>query len=98
MVGWEGGLPIVRHPSIDQFDIVVIIVVLPLQRGGHDGYLHRCVPCPIICVITKSSGRGAAINLGGRNVAGIVGDIGSRSDGGGEDVDVNAQGRTHGRL
>ena len=44
---------------------------------------------PVVCVIVKSSRRGAAVNIGGRIVTGIVGDVGSHSDGGGGDVDVD---------
>jgi hypothetical protein len=52
--------------------------------------LHQCVPCPpVVCVVAKSSGRGAAVDVGGRIVTGIVGNVGSRSDGGGGDVNTD---------
>ncbi len=61
--------------------------------------MHQRVPCPpVVCVIVKSSGRGAAVDVDGRIVTGIVGDVGSRSDGGGGDVDVDARERTRVRL
>jgi hypothetical protein len=38
--------------------------------------LHQRVPCPpVVCVIVKSSGRGAAVDVDGRIVTGIVGDV-----------------------
>ena len=40
--------------------------------------------------IIKSSGRGAAVDVDGRIVTGIVGNVGSHSDSGGGDVDVDA--------
>ena len=49
--------------------------------------MHQCVPCPpVVGVIVKSSGRGAAVNIDGRIVMGIVGDVGSHSDCSGGDV------------
>ena len=46
----------------------------------------------------SSAWRGAAVNVDGRIVIGIVGDIGSHSDGGGSDVYADAQGRMSVRL
>mgnify|MGYP000980829142 CR=1 FL=1 len=38
--------------------------------------MHQRVPCPpVVCVIVKSSGRGAAVDVDGRIVTGIVGDV-----------------------
>ena len=38
--------------------------------------MHQRVPCPpVVCVIVKSSGRGAAVDVDGRIVTGIVGDF-----------------------
>ncbi len=48
------------------------------------------VPRPLVCIPARIHRRGAAINIGGKIVAGIVGDVGSRSDGGGGDIDVDA--------
>ncbi len=57
--------------------------------------MHQRVHCPpVIYDITKSSGRGAAVDVDGMIVTGIVGNVGSRSDGGGGDVDTDARGRT----
>ncbi len=56
------------------------------------------VPCPLVCIPARIHRRGAAIDVGGKIVAGIVGDVGSRSDGSGGDVNVDAQGRVCGRL
>jgi hypothetical protein len=46
----------------------------------------------------KSSRRGATDNVDGRIVTGIVGNVGSRSDGGGGDVNADARGRTRSCL
>ncbi len=48
------------------------------------------VPCPLVRIPARIHRRGAAINFDGKIVAGIIGNIGSRSDGGGGDVDVDA--------
>ena len=61
--------------------------------------MQQRVPCPpVVCVIIKSSGRGAAVDVDGRIVTGIIGDVGSRSDGGGSDVNADTRGRTRVRL
>ncbi len=54
------------------------------------------LPRPLVRIPARIHKRGATINVGSKIVAGIVGDV--RSDGGGGDVDVNAQGRAPGCL
>jgi hypothetical protein len=49
------------------------------------------VPRPLVYIPARIHRRGAAIDVGGRIVTGIVGNIGSHSDGDGGDIDTNAR-------
>jgi len=58
---------------------------------------HRCSHSNDSSTV-KSSGRGVTVDVDGRIVMGIVGDVSSHSDGGGGDIYADARGRTRVRL
>jgi hypothetical protein len=85
-------------PSPPPTSVAITHLMVVRSRQGLGVGKPIVVPRPLVCIPDCIHRRRAAINVGGKIVAGNVGNIGSHSDGGGGDIDVDARGRARGHL